>query len=79
MELQDSLWTPVLLHCLTLLHFSLSTILIISYWHLKVRRDGMLAFERLLMLVLVTAGSADHLQAREACCPEPGVEQLESP
>ena len=35
--LHDSLWTPVLLYWLTLMHFSLSSILIISYWHLKAR------------------------------------------
>ena len=41
--------------------------------------SSVLAVEWLLMLVFVTAGSADHLQAKEARCPEPGVEELESP
>lgn len=79
-ELHDSTWTPSLLYYLTLTHFALSTILILSYWHLKVRCNLMMVLAAWWLVVfdVVAAGSSDHLQAREAYCEKPWVEVLGS-
>ena len=37
LELGGSFWNPIFLRSFSILHFLLSAVLIISYWHLKVR------------------------------------------